>query len=218
MQHEAGDGQNGSLIRQETQLGDLLRASSALHSHLCPRQVLGVRMGLYAGELLNLSLPRADKQLLTITETDGCAADGLSVATGCWVGRRTLRIEDYGKVAATFVDTLTEQAVRIVPRPEIRDLASSFAPEAPGRWKAQLLGYQRMPAHLLFQWSHVRLLTSVHAIVSKPGRRVTCVRCREEILNDREVIVDGRTLCRPCSGLAYYTIESAEESCGEPHS
>jgi formylmethanofuran dehydrogenase subunit E len=45
--------------------------------------------------------------LLTILETDGCAADGVSAATGCWVGRRTLRVEDFGKVAATFVDTQT---------------------------------------------------------------------------------------------------------------
>jgi formylmethanofuran dehydrogenase subunit E len=65
----------------------------------------GVQMGRLAAELLGLDLPQSDKRLLTIVETDGCFTTGLSVATNCWVGRRTMRVEDYGKVAATFVDT-----------------------------------------------------------------------------------------------------------------
>jgi formylmethanofuran dehydrogenase subunit E len=60
--------------------------------------VLGVRIGLAAGEALDLDLPRADKRLLMLVETDGCFADGVSVATGCWLGRRTLRLVDYGRV------------------------------------------------------------------------------------------------------------------------
>ncbi len=97
-------------------LQELLQATAARHYHLCPRQVLGVRMGMLAAQLLHLDLPQTDKRLLTIVETDGCFIDGIAVATGCWVGRRTLRIEDYGKVAATFVDTQTEQAIRLTPR------------------------------------------------------------------------------------------------------
>jgi formylmethanofuran dehydrogenase subunit E len=44
-----------------------------------------------------------------------CFADGISVATGCWLGRRTLQVADYGKIAATFVDLDTQQAFRIWP-------------------------------------------------------------------------------------------------------
>ena len=98
-------------------LDELLVESSARHRHLCPRQVLGVQMGRLAADLLGLDLPQDDKRLLTIVETDGCFTTGLSVATNCWVGRRTMRVEDYGKVAATFVDTQTEQAIRIAPSP-----------------------------------------------------------------------------------------------------
>src|SRR5574341_409378 len=121
-------------------LSELLEASATLHHHLCPRQVLGVRLGMRAGELLGLDLPQADKRLLVIAETDGCGVDGISAATGCQVGRRTLRIEDYGKVAATFVDTLTGRAVRIAPRSGVRTLACAYAPEARNKWEAQLLG------------------------------------------------------------------------------
>ena len=98
-----------------TPLHQLLDQCAALHHHLCPRQVLGVRMGMLAGKVLSLALPQSDKRLLTIMETDGCGADGVAVATNCWVGRRTMRIEDYGKMAATFVDTVTARAVRITP-------------------------------------------------------------------------------------------------------
>jgi formylmethanofuran dehydrogenase subunit E len=86
-------------------LNQLLDRSAELHNHLCPRQVLGVRIGMYAGELLGLELPQTDKRLYTFVETDGCFADGVSVAAGCWLGRRTMRLMDYGKVAAVFVDT-----------------------------------------------------------------------------------------------------------------
>lgn len=92
-------------------LADLLRASAIHHHRTCPRQVLGARVGMLAASLLDLDLPQSGKQLLAITETDGCFVDGVSAATGCYVGRRTLRVEDFGKAAATFVDTRLERAI-----------------------------------------------------------------------------------------------------------
>ena len=89
----------------------LFAASAAQHRHLCPRQVLGVRMGVLAGGVLGLILPQQDKRLITLIETDGCFADGISSATGCCIGHRTLRVMDYGKVAATFVDARANRAV-----------------------------------------------------------------------------------------------------------
>ena len=189
-------------------LNELLQASAAMHRHLCPRQVLGVRMGVWAGELLGLDVPQADKRLLTIVETDGCAADGIAVATNCWVGRRSLRVEDYGKVAATFVDTRNEQAVRIVPRSEARDLAWLYATGARNKWEAQLLGYQRMPSLELLVFYPVRLRVPVREILSRAGHKAVCTSCGEEILNDREMASGGLTLCRACFGEAYYVPEA----------
>ncbi|MBN1966264.1 MAG: formylmethanofuran dehydrogenase, partial [Anaerolineae bacterium] len=142
-------------------LQELLQASAAQHNHLCPRQVLGVRMGLYAGRLLDLPVPQADKRLFTFMETDGCAADGVSVATGCWTGRRTMRLIDYGKVAATFVDGATGQAVRIIPHPEARLRAMRCVPDAPDTWHAMREGYQVMPDEELFVAQPVTLTVSL---------------------------------------------------------
>jgi formylmethanofuran dehydrogenase subunit E len=182
----------------------LLNQSAAMHHHLCPRQVLGVRMGLLAGYELSLTLPQADKRLLTFVETDGCFADGISVATGCSVGHRTLRVEDYGKVAATFVDTETERSLRIVPCPEARVRSKAFAVEARNRWEAQLLGYQRMPFHELFAVQPVQLVISIESIVSRAGLKAVCDTCGEEILNGRETLHDGKVWCRACLDGAYY--------------
>ena len=161
-------------------------------------------MGLLAGHLLESPLPQSEKRLLAITETDGCFVDGLSAATGCYVGRRTLRVEDYGKTAATFVDTLTEQAIRIVPRIDIRELAWECAPSARNKWEAQLLGYQHIPDELLLHWQWVELTVSVKQIVGQAGKRVRCEICGEEIINQREVIREGSVLCRSCIGESYF--------------
>ena len=192
---------------------ELLQASAANHRHLCPRQVLGVRMGLLAGQLLGLDVPQQDKRLLTIVETDGCAADGIMVATGCSVGKRTLRVEDYGKVAATFVDTQNGQAVRLVPHPDARHLALEYAPQARNKWEAHLLGYQVMPDEQLFRWQPVILTVPVQALVSRPGVRVACDLCGEEILNEREVHQNGLTLCRACAGQGYYHLNGDMRFC-----
>lgn len=187
-------------------LDELLAESAALHRHLCPRQVLGVQMGRLAADLLGLELPQTDKRLLVIAETDGCFTSGLSVATNCWVGRRTLRIEDYGKVAATFVDTQTGRTIRIAPSPTARSRAANFAPEARNRWEAMLLGYQRMAPAELFVWRPVVLTTPIEAIISRAGHRACCASCGEEIINEREVVIGGRTLCRHCAYGGYYRL------------
>jgi len=190
---------------------DLLQQSASLHRHLCPRQVLGVRMGMLAGRLLQLDLPQEGKRLLTISETDGCAVDGISVATHCWVGHRTLRIEDFGKIAATFVDTESGQALRIVPRRGIRERASSFAPEGHNRWERQLLGYQRMPDDELLRSEEVLLTVSLEAIISRAGVRSECGLCGEEVLNERWSVIGGEVRCRACAGDGYYRLKVSSE-------
>lgn len=192
------------------QLNDLLDRCAARHRNLCPRQVLGVRMALAGASLLGIQLPREDKKLLVIVETDGCFADGVEVASGCSVGHRTLRVEDYGKVAATFVQVEIGRALRLSPRPGVRQRARMYAPEQPRRYFAQLHGYQRMPAGELFSFQEVALVTPVLDLVSRPGVRVKCDACGEEIINEREVHCNGALLCRGCASPAYYAVHELD--------
>ncbi len=191
---------------QTMRLSDYLQKSASHHSHLCPRQVLGVRMGLLGLKTLGFDAPPPKKRLLVIVETDGCFVDGITAATDCTVGHRTLRVEDYGKIAATFVDTFTGRAVRIAPALDIRQKAYAYAPGESRRYFAQLQAYQIMPDDEMFTLQEVILQTPVEALLSRPGLRVNCDLCGEEIINEREIHHQGLTLCRACAGNAYYRL------------
>ncbi len=185
-------------------LSDLLAASAQRHRYLCPRQVLGARMGLLGAQLLGIDLPDLDKRLLVIIETDGCFADGMAAATDCSIGARTLRVIDHGKVAAVFVDIDSHRAVRIAPHAQSRQRARGHAPWAPSKWHAQLEAYQVMPDEELFTMQSIELTVSLEKLLSKPGHKALCDQCGEEIINEREMVQDGRTLCRACAGDSYW--------------
>lgn len=187
-------------------LQSLLEKSSRDHSHLCPRQILGVRMGLCGIKALGVSANQGSKRLLVITETDGCFADGLTAATDCSVGHRTLRVEDYGKAAATFVDTQTGLAIRVAPTLDVRERAYQYAPNEPRHYFAQMQAYQVMPDDVMFTVCEVYLATSIAEIVSRPGVRINCDSCGEEIMNEREIHTNAQVLCRACASTAYYQL------------
>ncbi|MGB8261522.1 MAG: FmdE family protein [Terracidiphilus sp.] len=192
------------LIGTEHDRKDLLERCAAQHKHLCPRQVLGVQMGLYSARVFGIEMPQEDKRILAFVETDGCFADGLAIATGCTLGHRTMRLIDYGKVAATLVDTLDGRAVRFAPRADVRSRAIAACPHAPNRWRAQLEAYQRFAGEELFSAVEVAMRLDIGALVGKPGVRAICCRCGEEILNLREVVREGETFCRGCAGESYW--------------
>ena len=195
---------------EEELLACLARASEG-HRRLCPRQVLGVRIGRYAGALFGLPVPQSDKRLLAFVETDGCAVDGITAATGCTVGRRTMRVVDFGKVAATFVDTVSGRAIRIWPHPDARHRALTYAPEAADRWHAQLDGYRRMPARELLKFEHVMLNAPLAALLGRAGMRVECDACGEEVMNGREAVVGAVRVCRGCAGESYWSTVGGDD-------
>jgi formylmethanofuran dehydrogenase subunit E len=189
---------------EQSPLEPLLEASAARHRHLCPRQVLGVRIGLAGTAALGLQVPRADKRMLVIAEMPGCFLDGVEAATGATPGHRTLFIADYGKVAAAFIDGKTGRAIRVAPQPDIRQRAHLYAPQETRRYYAMLHGYQAMPESELLTIQQIELDRPVQEWTGRPGVRTECAVCREEITNQREVIKDGLSLCRPCAGQSYY--------------
>jgi formylmethanofuran dehydrogenase subunit E len=185
-------------------LANLLQKSASDHSHLCPRQVLGVRMGLAGLNALGVEAPINAKTMLIIIETGGCFADGIRVATGATVGHRTMRVEDLGKIAATFTCLKDGKSLRLVPRSDIRRRALAYAPQEKRHYFAQLKGYQLMPDEELFTFTEVELVTSAQQIISHQKARAQCSQCGEEIINEREVVVDGKVLCQSCAYGGYY--------------
>jgi formylmethanofuran dehydrogenase subunit E len=187
----------------ETPFDELLREAVAFHGHTCPGQVLGVRMAVAGCREVGLVMPkRAGKRLVVFAEIDRCATDAIEALTGVRVGKRTLKVVDYGKMASTFVDVERGRAVRIVARDEARARASEWAPGLSEERARQIAAYRIMPEPVLL---------AVTPVVIAPGwldrrrRRVYCAACGEGINYEREVRVAGRVLCRPCAGEAYYT-------------
>lgn len=185
-------------------LSELLKQSSARHSHLCPRQVLGVRMGLAGMAAIGVETPMPRKAALVFVESDGCFADGIEVATGATVGHRTLRTVDFGKIAATFANVKTGITLRLAPQLDVRLRALKYAPEIKKKYYAQLKGYQLMTDEELFSIQAVSLDPPLKTILSRPGLRTKCSRCGEEIVNERQMLVDGQILCQSCVGNSYY--------------
>ena len=188
-------------------LSDLLERSSSRHSHLCPRQVLGVRMGLAGLVILGIKSPITKSSGLIILETDGCFTDGVEVATGATIGHRTLRVNDMGKIAGTFVNVVSRRAVRISPLLGVRDRVHIFAACEDRHYFAQVQGYQVMPIEELFRFEEVVLNPSLERLLGKPNVRVNCTYCGEEIINERQELTDGVVVCRACAGQGYYYLK-----------
>lgn len=181
---------------------ELLQEAVAFHGHLCPGQVLGVRVAQAGCRDLRIEEPKAmGKGLVVFVEIDRCAADAIQAVTGCSLGKRTLKHLDYGKMAATFVNVATREAVRVVARDDARERAGAYAPGVADPRQAQLAAYRIMPeAELL----------SLTPVVIRPGWldrrrvRVVCQLCGEGVNYGREVMSDGLTLCRSCFAGGYY--------------
>jgi len=185
----------------------LLKKSSMAHGHLCPGQVVGVRMALLGCRLIGLDEPaRSDqiKKLLVYVEMDRCAADAVAHVTGVKLGRRSLKFMDYGIMAATFVNLESNSSIRVLSTEEARDLASKYAPEIAEKAEQQIEAYKRMPDCVLFRVQKVQVKLDEFDLPGPTRRKVTCRSCGQMIRDSKEIVVDGQALCKPCTEESYF--------------
>jgi len=187
-----------------------LREAEQAHGHLCAGQVLGVRMAMLGLEKLGIEDPRGNKEdrkrLVTFVEIDRCATDAIAVVTGCRLGKRALKFRDWGKMAATFVDLSTGKAIRIAAKESSKRLAREMHPEIESKNQQQMLAYREMPEDDLFTKQWVKVELPAEEFPGYKGERIVCAECGEGISFRREVLRDGRILCRACAGERYYEI------------
>ncbi len=185
----------------------LLASSAEAHGHLCPGQVVGVRMAVLGCRLIGLDDPRSRaqiKKLIVYVEMDRCTADAVAHVTGVKLGRRSLKFMDYGIMAASFVNLETGRAFRVVSTEESRALAPVYAPEIPEKYPQQLEAYKRMPDSVLFRVEEV-VIDICDADLPGPTRyKTSCAGCGQVVRDHREVTVAGRPYCAPCAGGAYF--------------
>jgi formylmethanofuran dehydrogenase subunit E len=185
----------------------LLASSAAVHGHLCPGQVVGVRMAMLGCRLIGLEDPTSREQikkLIVYVEMDRCAADAVAHVTGVKLGRRSLKFMDFGIMAASFLSLETGIAYRVVSTEESRELACLFAPEIPEKYPQQLEAYKRMPDAVLFRVQEVRIEISEADLPGPTRSKVACARCGQVIRDRREILVEGAPLCAHCAGKSYF--------------
>lgn len=178
-----------------------------MHGHLCPGQLLGVRMALLGCRLVEIRDPRgADrKKLIVWVEIDRCMADAVGAVTGVSLGRRSLKFLDYGKVAASFLNRQTGKAVRVVALDSSRELADTLHPEIESKKERQMQAYRELPDAALFKLETVSIELRDNDLPGHPRSRVTCARCSEGVNDGREVRASRELiLCRACAEGGYY--------------
>ena len=144
------------------------------------------------------------KKLIVWVEIDRCMADAVGAVTGVRLGKRSLKYFDYGKVAATFLNTETNDAVRVVALEESRALADARHPEIESKKERQFLTYREASDEELFKVERVSVKYAETDAPGRPLSRVTCARCGEGVNDGREVRSGGLVLCRPCAAGGYY--------------
>jgi len=186
-------------------LEEYLDLAALAHGHLCAGQVLGVRLAMLGLRELGIDDPVAErKRIVTYVEIDRCVTDAVALVANCRLGKRALKFRDWGKVAATFVDMQTGRAIRIAAKESSKQAAREMFPEMP-KEAGQQKAYAQLSDEVLFAKTWVKVEVQPEDLPGFKGPRVVCAECGEGINFKREVLQEGRTLCRSCAGEKYYS-------------
>ncbi len=166
------------------------------HGHLCSGQCIGVKMARLGLKTLGLDPEKNPKSISVYVECDRCPADAIGIVTGTRVGRRTFHAMDYGKVAATFVNLDTGEAVRI----------QRHTRRHPAEGEDLISFYENLPDEEMFKIQNVKVDLSPCNLPGKPVEVQICENCGEDITDSRHVIKDGKILCKACAGEGYYQL------------
>ncbi|HPJ97613.1 MAG TPA: FmdE family protein [Syntrophales bacterium] len=185
----------------------LLERSVKIHGHLCPGQVLGVKMAMLGMEMVGVGFQKEGRarNLIVYVEMDRCATDAIQSVSGCSLGHRTMKFVDYGKMAATFVNIETGLAVRVIAREDTREKAKELFPDLEDRYEAQIQTYMAMPQKELFDVMRVRVVIPPEDMPGRPLRRIQCARCGEHVQDMRELYREDEVLCKACADGTYYS-------------
>jgi formylmethanofuran dehydrogenase subunit E len=151
-------------------------------------------LALKGMELIGTSDPR---QMIVFIENDRCIADAIQILTGTRIGRRSAKLINYGKMAATFLHTESAVAYRINVRHGALDAGYS---------KETIRRILDVPDVELLAWKRVKVPMKPEDFPGRPRRTVNCVRCGEKVFDGRDVSSDKGPMCPSCAHGSYYEI------------
>ncbi len=189
------------------QVERLVAASARTHGHLCPGQVIGVRMSILGLALLGYPCPLPFpeiKNLVGVVEIERCLADAVATATGLRFGRGSLKLINLGLLGATFWDMANQKGVRLISLEKARELAAGYAPGVEGEHAQQTEAYKIMPNHELFQARWVDLNLPPHELPGQRPDKVPCDGCGVPIRSAQVRRLENKNLCALCAGDTYF--------------
>ncbi|MDD3407171.1 MAG: FmdE family protein [Methanomicrobium sp.] len=183
----------------------LLDKAQKFHGGLCAGIVLGTRITMIGMRELGMNPMEKNKHLIVYVEIDRCLADAIQAITGCSLGHRTLKYKPYGKFAATYIDDRTGDAVRVqVLEKKRTDKTGAEAMKEASRILLEA------PEEDLFRFKRVHVDIPKGDMPGLPINRTRCTKCREMIVDDKEIIADGAVLCANCAQGSYYSEINSE--------
>lgn len=207
-------------IRELIGQGDtqrLLCKAAQMHGHYCPGLAMGVRAAAYAMDALQVDSDGME-DLLAITETNNCFADGVQFVTGCSFGNNALIYKDVGKTAFTLARR-DGQGLRICSRHESRAAINEAFPAFQEYYKrvveeqnhdAELvaafkrLGVERafgtlqLPFDALFEVQETTVDIPPYAGIRES---VCCHLCGESVMKNRTLEINGKHFCYNCGKI-----------------
>ncbi len=177
---------------------ELIKIGEQFHGHICVGIVIGTRLTMAGMRELGMDPMTHSRNLMVITEIDRCYTDAIQAITGCSLGRRSLKYKEYGKTAATFIDTRTGKAVRVtIKKPFTVDHS---------KMKELNEFYSRAKEEDILRIERVSIKD-----MGKMGSPVSnvpeiCSVCSEGVRDNHHLIVDGKVMCKNCAEGSYYSV------------
>jgi formylmethanofuran dehydrogenase subunit E len=193
----------------------LLMDAAQMHGHYCPGLAMGVMAATRAVNELNNSSDGLE-DVLAITETNSCFADGIQYVTGCSFGNNALIYRDLGKTAFTLASR-NGKGIRISVKNDFRQVLENVNPDYQRLFEAvivkqnhdeklkqQFKEASRQRAFSTLELPFNDLFKIEHKTVEIPPlapihESVICQKCGESVISTRSVKIEGQTLCLDCA-------------------
>lgn len=186
-------------------LNKCLEEAKEFHGDACGGIQMGTRMAISGMRAIGILDPRGEdkKDLMVFVEIDRCPTDAIIAVTGCHPGKRTMKILDHGKMAATFINLKTNRAVRVCAKNRQGDVIKTREMIENEPMKDD---FAALADDELFTVTEVNVHLKPEDMPGRPLRSIPCASCGERVLDMKDVEIEGKYYCRPCAEKkSYYT-------------
>lgn len=207
----------------------LLLEAGKIHGHFCPGLAMGVRAATFAMQKIKEQSDGME-DLIAITETNNCFADGIQFVTGCTLGNNALIFKDFGKNALTLASR-NGKGIRIITKNDSREYLQTVNSEFFEQFKKVVIEKNHNPEekaklrsagskasfnllnlefNKIFNWKEVNVQLPQYAPIHES---ILCNTCGENTMATRIVAKEGMQQCLSCNQNNYYFLDGHGIKC-----